>query len=105
MVAGRHDEVDRASTLMFFDDPGHGCDWFVRNTPFPAVNPSLAFAEEFELPPGDTLRRRYRIVADEAWDRERLDAYAKEHPWSARWPRPGGPASGWTVSATATSAT
>jgi Methane oxygenase PmoA len=79
---GRHDEVDRAATLIFFDDPGYGSDWFVRNTPFPAVNPSLAFAEEFTLPPGETLRRRYRIViADGAWDRARLDAYAKDHPW------------------------
>ncbi|GAA4618793.1 PmoA family protein [Actinoallomurus liliacearum] len=78
---GRHDEVDRASTLMFFDDPGFGSDWFVRTTPFPAVNPSLAFAEEFALPPGETLRLRYRIVvADGAWDRLRLDAYAEDHP-------------------------
>lgn len=79
---GRHDEVDRASTLMFFDDPEYGSDWFVRNTPFPAVNPSLAFAEEFELPPGETIRVRYRVVVtDGAWDRARLDAYAKDHPW------------------------
>jgi methane monooxygenase PmoA-like len=79
---GRHDEVDRASTLMFFDDPEYASDWFVRNTPFPAVNPSLAFAEEVALPPGETLRLRYRIVvADGAWDRARLDAYAKDHPW------------------------
>ncbi|GAB3989653.1 hypothetical protein GCM10029978_115340 [Actinoallomurus acanthiterrae] len=67
---------------MFFDDAEYGSDWFVRNTPFPAVNPSLAFAEEFALPPGETLRVRYRIVvADGAWDRGRLDAYAKDHPW------------------------
>jgi hypothetical protein len=79
---GRHDEVDRTSTLMFFDDPEYGSDWFVRNTPFPAVNPSLAFTEEFTLPPGETIRVRYRVVvADGAWDRARLDAYAKDHPW------------------------
>ncbi|MGH3390614.1 MAG: PmoA family protein [Actinomadura sp.] len=80
--AGHHDEVDRSATLLFFDDPDHGCDWFVRNTPFPAVNPSLAFDEEVTLPPGETLARRYRVVvADSAWDRERLDRYAAEHPW------------------------
>ncbi len=80
--AGRHDEVDRASTLLFFDDPERESRWFVRATPFPAVNPSLAFDEEIALPPGETLRRRYRIVvADGLWDRERLETYAEEHPW------------------------
>jgi methane monooxygenase PmoA-like len=79
---GRHDEVDRSATLMFFDDTGHTCGWFVRNTPFAAVNPSLAFDEEIVVPPGDTLTRRYRVVvADGAWDRERLERYAEEHPW------------------------
>jgi hypothetical protein len=79
---GRHDEVDRSATLLFFDDPEREGHWFVRNTPFPAVNPSLAFAEEIALPPGQTLRRRYRIVvADGAWDRARLEGYVKDHPW------------------------
>jgi hypothetical protein len=78
---GRHDEVDRASTLVFFDDPAYGSRWFVRAEPFAAVNPSLAFAEEFGLPPGERLRLRYRIVvADGAWDRSRLETYAAEHP-------------------------
>jgi hypothetical protein len=76
-----HDEVDRSSTLLFFDDPDQGGEWFVRSTPFAAVNPSLAFAEERVLLPGGTLRLRYRIViADGTWDRERLETYAKEHP-------------------------
>jgi hypothetical protein len=79
--SGWHDEVDRAATLMFFDDPRRGGKWFVRTTPFAAVNPSLAFDEEITLPPGETLRRRYRIVVgDGAWDRERLETYAKRHP-------------------------
>jgi hypothetical protein len=79
--AAPHDEVDRSSTLLFFDDPDHDGEWFVRSTPFAAVNPSLAFAEEFVLPHGETLRLRYRIViANGTWDRERLESYAKEHP-------------------------
>jgi hypothetical protein len=79
---GRHDEVDRASTLLFFDDPGYGSGWFVRNTPFPAVNPSLAFDKEVTVEPEQTLTVRYRIVvADSAWDRERLERYAERHPW------------------------
>jgi Methane oxygenase PmoA len=79
---GRHDEVDRCATLVFFDDPGYGSGWFVRNTPFPAVNPSLAFDEEVMVEPDQTLTVRYRIVvADGAWDRERLERYAEAHPW------------------------
>ncbi|MDH2424370.1 PmoA family protein [Sphaerisporangium sp. TRM90804] len=76
---GRHDEVDRASTLLFLAEPGTA--WFVRTEPFAAVNPSLAFHEEVELAPGATLRRRYRVVvADGVWDRERLAAYVRDHP-------------------------
>jgi hypothetical protein len=79
---GRHDEVDRRSTLLFFDDAGYGSGWFVRNTPFPAVNPSLAFDKEVTVEPEQTLAVRYRIVvADRAWDRERLERYAERHPW------------------------
>lgn len=79
---GAFDEVDRHATLMFFDGPGYDGNWFVRSTPFPAVNPSLAFWEEMTLPAGETLNLRYRIViADGAWDRTRLETYAKEHPW------------------------
>jgi hypothetical protein len=80
--SGHHDEVDRSATLLFFDDPDHAALWFVRDTPFAAVNPSFAFDQEIALPPGGTLRRRYRIVvADGRWDRERLEAYSEEHPW------------------------
>jgi hypothetical protein len=78
---GQHDEVDRSSTLLFVDTPGNGTRWFVRNTPFAAVNPSLAFAAEVSLPPGSTMTRRYRIVvADGAWERARLEAYLREYP-------------------------
>jgi hypothetical protein len=74
---GHHDEVDRASTLLF---AGPAC-WFVRSTPFAAVNPSLAFHEKVVLPPGETLTRRHRVVvADGAWERARLESYLKEHP-------------------------
>lgn len=76
---GKHDEVDRSSTMLFMADAGQ--TWFVRSEPFAAVNPSLAFSEEVRLPPGETLRLAYRlVVADGAWDRERLETYVKEHP-------------------------
>lgn len=80
---GRHDEVDASSTLLFLDHPDNkNTYWFVRNTPFPAVNPSFAFYDPVALVPGDTLRLRYRVlIADGAWDSSRLDSYVEEHPW------------------------
>jgi hypothetical protein len=79
---GRHDEVDRESTLLFLGAPG--TTWFVRNDPFAAVNPSLAFWDEVTLPPGQTWSLRYRVVvADGAWERDRIESYVKDHPLSA----------------------
>ncbi|SFR05948.1 Methane oxygenase PmoA [Lentzea waywayandensis] len=80
---GRHDEVDRSSTLLFLDHPDNkGTHWFVRSTPFAAVNPSFAFHDTVELAPGDALTLRYRlVVANGEWDRARLESYVEEHPW------------------------
>jgi hypothetical protein len=74
---GQHDEVDRLSTLLFIAEPS--TIWFVRATPFAAVNPSLAFHEEVPLPPGENLSVAYRVViADGAWSRERVESYMEE---------------------------
>lgn len=79
---GRHDEVDRAATLLFVDPPGARTRWFVRSNPFPAVNPSFAFHDEVVLDAGDTLDLAHRIViADTAWDRDRIEAHAREQTW------------------------
>jgi hypothetical protein len=80
---GQHDEVDRASTLLFVDHPDNkGTHWFVRSTPFAAVNPSFAFFDTVELPPGESLTLRYRLViASGEWDRDRLESYVEAHPW------------------------
>ncbi|MBX6767285.1 MAG: PmoA family protein [Actinomadura rubrobrunea] len=79
---GRHDEVDRASTLLFVDPPGARTRWFVRSEPFAAVNPSFAFFDELVLDPGDTLDLAHRVVvADTAWERDRIEAHAKEQTW------------------------
>ncbi|WP_439656945.1 PmoA family protein [Lentzea sp. HUAS TT2] len=80
---GQHDEVDRSSTLLFLDHPGNKeTHWFVRSTPFAAVNPSFAFHDTVELAPGEVLNLRYRlVVATGAWDRERLQSYVEEHSW------------------------
>ncbi|WP_030478624.1 PmoA family protein [Lentzea albidocapillata] len=80
---GRHDEVDRSSTLLFLDHPDNmGTHWFVRSTPFAAVNPSFAFHDTVELAPGDALNLRYRlVVANGEWDAAQLESYVEEHPW------------------------
>ncbi len=80
---GRHDEVDRSSTLLFLDHPDNkGTHWFVRSTPFAAVNPSFAFFDTVELPPGEALTLRYRVViANGSWDRSTLESYVETHPW------------------------
>ncbi|MCX4573148.1 PmoA family protein [Streptomyces sp. NBC_01571] len=89
--SGEHDGADGHATLVFAHAPendhagesgGHPAHWFVRNEPFAAVAPSLAFFDELELAPGDTLTRRYRVVvADGAWEREEIAKYLEEHPW------------------------
>jgi hypothetical protein len=75
--------VDRSSTLLFLDHPDNkNTHWFVRSTPFAAVNPSFAFFDTVEVAPGAALSLRYRlVVANGEWDRERLESYVEEHPW------------------------
>ncbi|MYW68608.1 oxidoreductase [Streptomyces sp. SID8379] len=89
--SGEHDGADGHATLVFQHAPendhsgqngAHPAHWFVRNDPFAAVAPSLAFHDELVLEPGDTLTRRYRVVvADGAWEREEIATYLAEHPW------------------------
>ncbi|MEV8592346.1 PmoA family protein [Streptomyces sp. NPDC052012] len=87
---GEHDEVDGHSTLVFAHAPEnlderravHASHWFVRSAPIPSVAFSWAFFEEFALPPGESFAYRYRIVvADGAWDRERIAAHLAGLPW------------------------
>lgn len=85
-----HDDVDGHSTLVFAHAPEnldekaaiHESHWFVRSEPFPTVAFSWAFFEEFELPPGESFAYRYRVVvADGAWDRDRVGTYLGGLPW------------------------
>ncbi|MFJ8923332.1 PmoA family protein [Streptomyces sp. NPDC102415] len=79
---GEYDEADGHATLVFVHSPendhsgaggAHPAHWFVRDSPYAAVAPSLAFHRELVLDPGATLTRRYRVlVADGAWDREHI---------------------------------
>ncbi|MGV9454082.1 DUF6807 domain-containing protein [Streptomyces sp. NPDC003635] len=82
-----HDDIDAHSTLVFAhapenEDAVHASHWFVRSEPFPTVAFSWAFFEEFELPPGESFDYRYRVViADGAWDAERVAAHLETLPW------------------------
>ncbi|AKN74057.1 oxidoreductase [Streptomyces sp. PBH53] len=85
-----HDEVDGHSTLVFAHAPEnldethaiHASHWFVRADPIPTVAFSWAFFEEFTLDPGDSFGYRYRVVvADGAWDRDRIAAHLGGLPW------------------------
>uniref|UniRef100_A0AAU1M336 PmoA family protein n=1 Tax=Streptomyces sp. NBC_00148 TaxID=2903626 RepID=A0AAU1M336_9ACTN len=79
---GEYDEADGHATLVFVHSPendhsgaggAHPAHWFVRDSPYAAVAPSFAFHQELVLDPRATLTRRYRVlVADGAWDRERI---------------------------------
>ncbi|MET7683754.1 PmoA family protein [Streptomyces sp. NPDC005423] len=90
-LSGEHDGADGHATIVFAHAPendhtgaqgAHPAHWFVRNDPFAGIAPSWAFHDELELAPGATLTRRYRVVvADGAWQRERIAAYLEEHPW------------------------
>ncbi|MEW1868847.1 PmoA family protein [Streptomyces caelestis] len=87
--SAEHDEHDAHSTLVFAHAPEnldgsavHPSHWFVRAQPIPSVAFSWAFFEEFALPPGESFSYRYRIVvADGAWDRERVEAHLDGLPW------------------------
>lgn len=71
--AGRHDEHDRSSTLVFVDapdNPGHPTRWFVRTGTFGCVCPAPFFGEEVPAEPGATLSYRYAVVIADR-DRER----------------------------------
>ncbi|MFB8025421.1 MULTISPECIES: PmoA family protein [unclassified Streptomyces] len=88
---GEHDETDGHATLVFVHAPEndhagvrgeHPAHWFVRNSSFAAVAPSLAFHDELVLGPGATLTRRYRVVvADGAWGRDRIAAVVGGLSW------------------------
>jgi hypothetical protein len=70
--AGRHDEHERNSTLVFRDSPAnfsYPSQWFVRSTPFAAVCPAPFFDTEFPFTADAALTLRYDIaVADGSLD-------------------------------------
>ncbi|WP_240675586.1 PmoA family protein [Cellulomonas endophytica] len=77
---GRHDDVDRASTVVVVDDPGnpgHAPQWFARTEWFGCLNPAPFFSQEVPFGPGATLRFSYAVVvADGAVDTAGAEALA-----------------------------
>lgn len=82
---GQHDEVERSSTLAFAHAPENDLDaahWFVRTGDFAGVNPSWAFHRTFDLAPGESFRRRYRVVvAVGSYTAGEVDELLKGIPW------------------------
>ncbi|MER5252302.1 PmoA family protein [Streptomyces sp. NPDC002855] len=85
-----HDDIDAHSTLVFAHAPEnldeasaiHESHWFVRSEPIPTVAFSWAFFDEFTLVPGASFTYRYRVVvADGAWDRDRVATHLKGLTW------------------------
>ena len=76
-LAGHHDTTLDGSTLIFIDQPGnpdYPNHWFIREGQVQAAFP-FQYAENLELPPGDHLRLRHRIViGNGAWTREEIEA-------------------------------
>jgi hypothetical protein len=62
---GRHDGVDRSSTIVVVDDsanPHHPPRWFARTEEFACLNPAPFFSEELDLGNGDSVSFRYAVV-------------------------------------------
>ncbi|MEU8657792.1 PmoA family protein [Actinoplanes philippinensis] len=62
---GRHDGVDRSSTVVVVDDtanPHHPPQWFARTEEFACLNPAPFFSEELDLAAGDSVTFRYAVV-------------------------------------------
>ncbi len=80
---GKHDEVDGGGTVLVFAGSSTASvplKWFVRNDPFPGVNPSPAFDKEIVLGPEESFALAHRVVfADRVWDRPEIEAMAAEY--------------------------
>jgi hypothetical protein len=82
-IAGRHDGIDGGATVLMFAGTSSGMEplsWFVRSTPFAALNPSPSFHREVAIVPGEALELRHRLViADRMWGRAEVEERAQRH--------------------------
>ncbi|CAG6391226.1 PmoA family protein [Streptomyces cocklensis] len=70
------------TTVVFEAAGGEGAPpthWFVRSEPYPIVNPSWAFHEEFTLAAGRRLDWDFRVtVVSAAWDADRVEEHLQQ---------------------------
>ncbi len=81
-MAGQHDGLDGGATVLLYAGRSSAAvplTWFARTEMFAAINPSVAFHDEFDLTPGETLDLSHRlVVVDRALDRAALTPIAEE---------------------------
>ncbi|MCW2857782.1 MAG: hypothetical protein JWR52_3397 [Marmoricola sp.] len=81
-MAGQHDGRDGGATVLLYAGRSSAAvplTWFARTEMFAALNPSVAFHDEFDLAPGKTLVLTHRLVViDRALDRAGLAPLAEE---------------------------
>jgi hypothetical protein len=79
---GRHDVTLRQSTVVFVDQPSNvrfPTPWYVRSAPFPVVSFAVTFHEPLLLEPEEQLTfTHHAVIADGAWDTERIENYLAE---------------------------
>ncbi|CAG7647730.1 DUF6807 domain-containing protein [Actinacidiphila bryophytorum] len=73
----------RAGTTLVFEaaagEGGPPTHWFVRSEPYPIVNPSWAFHEEFTLAAGQRLAWDHRVtVVSAAWDARQVAEHLRQ---------------------------
>ncbi|MEV6873174.1 DUF6807 family protein [Amycolatopsis sp. NPDC051128] len=67
------------ATMVFVDDPENHTSWYANSSEYPGIGFGLAARQRRYLAPAATLTRDHRIVvADGAWDRDRIRAFAGE---------------------------
>ncbi|GAA4977709.1 PmoA family protein [Actinoplanes utahensis] len=83
---GRHDGVDRSSTVLIADhtaNPRHPPQWFARTEEFACLNPAPFFSEELDLPDGRTVTFRYAVVIASGDHGDAGTAALAAHAWAA----------------------
>ncbi len=80
---GRHDEVDRQSTIVFVDadgSPGEPIQWFVRTEPYAMIGSAPFFDADVVVAKGGSFRLASSvIIADGAWNAGDIEKYVEVH--------------------------
>jgi hypothetical protein len=91
---GRHDEVDRQSTIVFVEagrGPGEPIQWFVRSEPYAMIGSAPFFDADVVVEKGGSFRLASSvIIADGAWDAGDIQKYVDVHDLASADGAPGG---------------